>query len=59
MVEGYMWFNVSINMTSVSHTPSSSDNQRVIVKKGATISEIGLYGQDCVDDLAHHIVFSK
>lgn len=29
-----MWFNVFINMTTMSNTPSSNDNQRVIVVKG-------------------------
>lgn len=56
-----MWFNVFINMTTMSNTPSSNDNQRVIVvKEGrAAISEIMLHGQDCVDKLRHQKAFSN
>lgn len=36
MVEEYMQFNVFINMTCMSLTPSLNDNQRVIMEKGGS-----------------------
>lgn len=36
MVEGYKQCNVFINMTCVSLTPSSDDNQRIIMEKGGS-----------------------
>lgn len=40
-----MGFNAFINMTCMSHRPSSDDNQGVIIKRGAGISEIMLHRQ--------------